>query len=102
METLMIDEKLHKLINELEFKDAKEVIKDSLITEILCRISKYSEEVERFEEKYSRNLPKFKKEYESGAEDFEKYDDLMAWEFAQQAKEYWNKKLEELNQKTAQ
>ena len=38
----------------------------------------------------------FKKEYESGAEDYEKYDDLMAWEFAQQGKEYWEKKLEEL------
>lgn len=96
METMAIDEKLHKLINELEFKDAKEVIKDSLVTEILYRISKYSEEEERFKNKYSKNLLEFKKEYEAGAEDFEKYDDLMAWEFAQQAKEYWNKKLEEL------
>ena len=96
METLMIDEKLHKLINELEFKDAKEVIKDSLITEILYRISKFSEEVERFKNKYGKNLMEFKKEYESGLEGFSKYDDLMAWEFAQQGKEYWNKKLEEL------
>ena len=61
METLMIDEKLHKLINELEFKDAKEVIKDSLITEILYRISKFSEEVERFKNKYGKNLMEFKK-----------------------------------------
>ena len=96
METLMIDEKLHNLINELEFKDAKEVIKDSLITEILYRISKFSEEVERFKNKYGKNLMEFKKEYESGLEDFRKYDDLMAWEFAQQGKDYWNKKLEEL------
>ena len=96
METLEIDEKLHRLIQELEFKDIKEVVKDSLITEILYRILKFSEEIERFENKYGKNLLEFKKEYEAGLEDFEKYDDLMAWEFAQQGKDYWNKKLEEL------
>jgi hypothetical protein len=48
METLTIDEKLNSLIRELEFGDAKEVIKDSLITEVLYRISKFLEEVERF------------------------------------------------------
>ena len=96
METLTIDEKLCSLIRELEFKDVKEVIKDSLITEILYRILKFSEEVERFENKYDKDLKKFKKEYEAGLEDFEKYDDLMAWEFAQEGKDYWNKKLEEL------
>lgn len=96
METLTIDEKLHNLIRELEFKDVREVIKDSLITEILFRILKYSEEVERFENKYGKNLVEFKKEYEAGLEDFRQFDDLMAWEFAQQGKDYWNKKLEEL------
>ncbi len=96
METLIIDEKLHSLIHELEFKDAREVLKDSLITEILYRVLKFSEDVERFEMKYKKYLPEFKKEYEEGMEDFKKYDDLMAWEFAQQGKDYWNKKLEEL------
>ena len=96
MDTLVIDEKLHNLIRELEFKDAKEVIKDSLITEILYRVLKFSEDVERFEKKYNKNLLEFKKEYEAGMEDFKKYDDLMTWEFAQQGKDYWNKKLEEL------
>lgn len=96
METLTIDEKLYSLIRELEFEDAKDVIKDSLITEVLYRISKFSEEAEHFKNKYGKNLLEFKKEYEAGLEDFEKYDDLMAWEFAQQGKDYWNKKLEEL------
>ena len=96
MKTLEIDERLDNLIHELEFKDAKDVIKDSLITEILYRISRFSEEVERFEKKYGKALIEFKKEYESGKEDHEKYDDLMAWEFAQQGRDYWNKKLEEL------
>ncbi|MDP2279466.1 MAG: hypothetical protein Q8K51_14715 [Nitrospirota bacterium] len=84
------------MISELEFKDAKEVIKDSLFTEILYRISKFTDEVNWFNDKYGKTLEEFKKEYESKAEDYEKYDDLMAWEFAQQGKEYWEKKLEEL------
>lgn len=96
MKTLEIDAKLDSLINELEFKDAKEVIKESLFTEIFYRISKCTDEVRRLNDKYGITLSEFKKEYESGAEDYEKYDDLMAWEFAQQGKEYWEKKLEEL------
>lgn len=96
MKILEIDERLDKLIQELEFKDVKDVIKDSLITEVLYRASKFSEEVEQFEKKYSKTFLQFKKEYESGSEDFEKYDDLMAWEFAEQGRDYWDKKLEEL------
>ena len=56
MDTLTIDEKLYSFIRELEFEDAKEVIKDSLFTEVLFRISKFSEEVERFENKYGNTL----------------------------------------------
>lgn len=96
MKTLEIDTRLDSLITELEFKDIKEVIKDSLFTEILYRISKFSEEVDHFEKKYGKPLIEFKKECEAGIEDHEKYDDLMAWEFAQQGKDYWEKKLEEL------
>lgn len=96
MKTLEIDEKLERLIHDLEFRDAKDIIKDSLITEVLVRISKFSEEVERLEKKYSKAFAEFKKEYESGSEDYAKYDDLMAWEFAQQGKDYRRNKLEEL------
>ena len=96
MKALEIDDRLESLINELEFKDAKEVIKDSLFTEIFYRISRFTDETKRFNDKYRKILEEFKKEYESKAEDYEKYDDLMAWEFAQQGKEYWEKKLQEL------
>lgn len=96
MKTLEIDDRLESLINELEFKDARAVIKDSLLTEILFRISKFNDEAMRFIDKYGKTLTEFKKEYESGTEDYQKYDDLMEWEFAQQGKEYWEKKLGEL------
>lgn len=96
MKTLEIDDKLESLINELEFKDARSIIKDSLLTEVLCRISKFNDETMRFIDKYGKELTEFKKEYVSGTEDYQKYDDLMAWEFAQQGKEYWLKKLDDL------
>ena len=97
MKTLEIDDKLDNLIQELEFKDAKDVLKDSLVTEVLHRISRFSDEMERFTKKYGNVVfAEFKKQYESGSEDFEKYDDLMAWEFAVQGKDYWSSKLEEL------
>jgi hypothetical protein len=96
MKTLEIDDRLDRLIHELEFSDAKAVIKDSLLTEILQRISRFSDEVDRFGEKYGKTFQEFKGEYEAGDEDYEKYDDLMAWEFAEQGKVYWTAKLEEL------
>ncbi len=96
MTTLAVNAKLKSLIHELEFKDVNELIKDSLVTEILYRISNYSEEIEVFERKHGKGLEEFEKEYESKKEDFEKYDDLMAWEFAEQGREYWEQKLKDL------
>lgn len=92
----VIDKKVASIVHELEFRDVKDLIKDTLITEIVCRVSNFSEEVEHFEKKYGRNFEAFSKEYEAGEEDFTRYDDLMAWKFAQEGKGYWEKKLAEL------
>ncbi|MGA1842174.1 MAG: hypothetical protein ACMUIU_16255 [bacterium] len=96
MKKSIINDKLNTLVQEFDFKDITELVKDYLVTEILYKISNFTEEIEHFEEKYGKSLIEFKKEYEKGKEDFEKYDNLMAWEFAQQGKEYWEKKLEEV------
>lgn len=93
MSTITVNETLNNVLQEFAFKDVTEVIKDYLITEILCKISDFSQEVEHFQEKYGQNLGEFTKVYEAGEEDFVKYDDLMAWKFAQQGKEYWEKQL---------
>jgi len=89
------NELLSNLLKELAIRDVSELIKDSLMTEILCKISDFSDEVMHFEEKYGKSFDEFNKEYEAGEEEFEMYDDLMAWEFAQQGKQYWETKLEE-------
>ena len=64
------------------------------MTEILCKISDFTQEIEHFQQKYEQRFQEFKTAYESGDEDFEQYDDLMAWEFAEQGQDYWKKRLE--------
>lgn len=86
---------MDNLLKELSYRDTTELIKDSLFTEILCKISDYVDEVEHFEKKYGKTFTEFKEEYEAGEEDFEKYDDMMEWEFAKEGKEYWQAKLKE-------
>jgi hypothetical protein len=95
MQVIEKNEALNNLLKELAIGDISELIRDSLITEILCKISDFSDEVKHFEGKYGKSFTEFNKEYEANDEDFEKYDDLMAWEFAQQGKQYWEAKLEE-------
>jgi hypothetical protein len=89
------DAVINSLLKELAVRDVSQLIKDSLITEILSRLSDFSAEVKHFEAKYHKRFDEFSKEYETNEEDFKKYDDLMAWEFALQGKQYWEKKLKE-------
>ncbi|MBI5193537.1 MAG: hypothetical protein HZA08_08875 [Nitrospirae bacterium] len=96
MKNLAIDDRLYNLIKELNFNDVEDLIKDSLITEVLYKISDYSGDVDFFEKKYGKGFNEFKIEYETGEEDFSRYDDLITWEFTQKGKEYWTKKIEEL------
>jgi hypothetical protein len=95
MQELIANQKLNDILHELKFKDAKTLLKDSVVTEILCRISDFSQEVEYFEKKYGKSIVEFKTKYEQGEENFEQYDDLMAWEFAQEGKKYWEQKKED-------
>ena len=94
MTTITISDPVENLVKELAYKDVDELIKDSVTTEVLCKISNYHEEVRHFEEKYGKHFTEFKVDYESWEEDFDQYDDLMAWEFAQQGRFYWQNRLE--------
>ncbi|MDY0091688.1 MAG: hypothetical protein RBT80_03215 [Candidatus Vecturithrix sp.] len=62
--------------------------------EITKKISDFSQECKHFRHKYGQSLEEYKAAYEAGDEHFEHYDDLMAWEFAEQRKAYWEKQLQ--------
>jgi hypothetical protein len=96
MSTLTLAEPVNALLRELSLKNARDIIKDYIMTEVLCKISDFSQECTHFREKYGNSLEVCKAAYEAGEENFAAYDDLMAWEFAEQGKAYWEAQLESI------
>jgi hypothetical protein len=74
----------------------KSLIEDVLATKILARISDFSDEVANFESKYGKEYKAATNDFEESEENFQKYDDLMAWRFAQEGKDYWQNRLKDL------
>ena len=97
MATLAYGENLEQLAKELDFGGVKDLIKDVLATQILARISNFSEEAEKFESRYGKDYRSVNEEFENSAEDYDKFDDLMAWRFAEEGKQYWLNRLKELD-----
>jgi hypothetical protein len=97
MATLAYSDNLEQIAKELDFGGVKCLIEDVLATQILARISNFSEEVENFEGKYGKDYKSVNKDFEESEENYQKYDDLMAWRFAQEGKEYWQNRLKELD-----
>lgn len=97
MTTLAYDDNLEQMAIELDFGGVKGLIKDVLATQILSRISGFSEEVEGFESKYGKEYQAIHNEFAGEDENFKVFDDLMAWRFAQEGKEYWQGRLLELD-----
>lgn len=97
MAILAYSENLEQIAKELDFGGVKGLIKDVLATQILARISNFSQEVENFEAKYGKDYKSANDGFEEAEEDFTKFDDLMAWRFAQEGKEYWESRLKELD-----
>jgi hypothetical protein len=97
MTTLAFSEHIEKIAIELDFGGIKSLIKDTLISKILARISDFSEEVEGFESRYGKDYQSVNHEFQKTDENFKIFDDLMAWRFAQEGKEYWQSRLKELN-----
>ena len=94
MNTMTLTEPLQNILQEFIITNPLDIIKDYLITEMLCKISDYTQQIEHFQRKYAQSFREFEAAYNAGPEDFARYDDLMAWEFAEQGKAYWKKRLE--------
>lgn len=97
MATQAYNENLEQIARELDFGGVEGLIKDVLATQILARISNFSEEVENFEVKYGKDYQSVNSEFEADEENTGKFDDLMAWRFAREGKEYWQSRLKELD-----
>jgi len=82
MTTPAYNENLEQIAKELDYGNIKGLIKDVLATQILARISNFSEEVENFEAKYGMDYDSANDGFEEAEENCQKFDDLMAWRFA--------------------
>ena len=94
MTTMTLTEPLQNILQEFTITNPLDIIKDYLMTEILCKISDFSQEIRHFQAKYGQSFQTFATAYDNGNEDFAQYDDLMAWQFAEQGKAYWEERLE--------
>jgi hypothetical protein len=88
MKAITLDDPWQHVLKELNIANAADIIKDYVMTEMLRKISDFSQETAYFQKKYGQPLAELQAAYEQGEENFEQYDDLMQWEFAAQGLEY--------------
>ena len=74
----------------------EEALHEHALLLCMAKISRYEAECGSYAGKYGKALNIFRKETEGNDEVFEREDDLMDWEFANQALEWWMSRLKEL------
>ena len=90
------------LLEALHYSSAEEAALDMLLLSARSRYAECMQDVKQFEAKYLMDFASFQQmvETHSNAEDFEQEDDLMAWKFAQDAADYWQRASEDLKRDT--
>lgn len=74
------------------------VLREYFILTGLTKLSRYEAECSRFKKKYGEPLESFRDmlNQKRNEEDFEQEDDLMDWEFANAALNWWQSRISEL------
>jgi len=74
------------------------VLREYLILTGLTKMTRYEAECSRFKNKYGEPLESFRDmlNKKRNEEDFEQEDDLMDWEFADAALNWWQSRIAEL------
>ncbi len=74
------------------------ILREYLILTGLSKLSHFEAECARFERKYGESLESFRDilSQKKNEEDFEQEDDLMDWEFADAALNWWQSRISEL------
>jgi len=102
LEMTVIESKRVKkeVLESLHYSSLENAGLSMLYLSALSKTSEYKRDEQRFEEKYSLTFEGFSKtiDFQNGEESFDKEDDLMAWRYAHEARLYWEKKAQELDQ----
>jgi hypothetical protein len=101
MKTTLSDEVRETMTQVLSaggFTTPEEAAWEVSLTVALAKISQYERECARFQHKYNEPLQSLKERVENtiGEEDFALEDDLVDWEFAEQALALWKGRAEVL------
>lgn len=66
----------------------------------LAKIAEYKSDEEKFENKYGTCFDVFQKRLDEkvNEESFEEEDDRMAWQYARDARQYWENKVRDMEQ----
>lgn len=84
------------VLEALDYSNTDDIALDHVLLEAKAKCSEYREEVKRFEEHYGLDFEEFKDRIETkeNDEDFEEEEDLMAWKFAVESLEYWEERVD--------
>jgi hypothetical protein len=74
------------------------VLREHAILTILTKLSRYESDCALFEKKYGVSLASFRNglKQKMNSESFEEEDDLLDWEYADSAMNWWRLKMKEL------
>jgi hypothetical protein len=71
------------------------IVREHLVFQALSKISRYQAECALFERKYGRPLSAMQQSTAAQTEDFSLEDDLLDWEYADSALQWWQSCLQE-------
>ncbi|MGB9662337.1 hypothetical protein V3F56_06025 [Moorellaceae bacterium AZ2] len=93
-----LNQVIARTLAEGGFASEKEATREISLMVALAKISRYERECAKFRKKYGLTFQEFQRKVNSivGAEVFEEENDLMDWEFAENALALWQKRLEVL------
>jgi hypothetical protein len=73
------------------------VLREHIVMTGLAKLSRYEAQCVSFENKYKETLESFRKHMQQeGKEDFSMEDDLMDWEYADAAFQWWKAQLKDI------
>lgn len=92
-----IDTKTLKTLDKMNISP-EEAVTDFLLLNLSEKIARFKEEADFYKTKYNMDFKSFENEINNqiGSENFEKDDDLMAWKFAEESREYYQTLLNEI------
>lgn len=87
-----------QIISGLNYDTVEEAGIEMLFLQARSKLSEYKSQIEEFEKKYNMPFELFQKKIQQmvNEEDFDEEDDLMEWQYAYENKQYWQKKIKEL------